>query len=56
MDMETIELDHQIDITNRQIAYEKDLQKKEILNKKLQKLRLQKEIAVIKARIDAISR
>ena len=54
--METTELDQQIDITNRQLVYEKDPQKKEILNKKLQKLRLQKQIAVIKAKIDAISR
>jgi hypothetical protein len=55
-DMELQDIDHQISITSQQLAYEKDPNKKTELGKKIQKLRLQREIATIKKRIEALSK
>ena len=49
------ELDQQIDIATRKLAYEKDNEAKQKLNKQIQKLKLQREIEVIKKRIKALS-
>ena len=55
MENEIQELDHQIQILNQQLAYEKDSQKKADLSRRIQKLKLQREIATIRKRIEALS-
>jgi hypothetical protein len=48
------DLDHQIQIVNMQIAYETDNDAKQKLNLKIQSLRLKKEIAEIRKKIEAL--
>jgi hypothetical protein len=54
--MEEQEITQQIDIATRQLAYAKDPIQKESIGKKLQKLKLEREIANIRKRIDALSK
>ena len=55
MENEIQDLDHQVQILNQQLAYEKDGQKKADLGRRIQKLKLQREIATIRKRIEALS-
>ena len=49
-------LDAEIDIATRKLAYEKDTKAKQKLNKQIQRLKLEREIEVIKNKIKAISK
>jgi hypothetical protein len=53
--MEEQEIAKQIDIATRELAYAKDPKQKESISKKIQRLKLQREIANIRKRIDALS-
>jgi len=55
MENEIQDIDHQIQIANQKLAYEKDGQKKADLSRRIQKLKLQREIATIRKRIEALS-
>ena len=55
MENEIQDLDHQIQLVTQELAYEKDGQKKADLSRRIQKLKLQREIATIRKRIEALS-
>ena len=57
IDMENTiqDIDHQIQIAQQELAFEKDSEAKKRYQVKLKKLQLQREIAVIKKRIQQLS-
>jgi hypothetical protein len=49
------EYNQKIDIASKELAYAKTAEEKEKYSKKLQRLRLQREIALIRKRIEQLS-
>jgi hypothetical protein len=49
------DIDNEINLKMMEIRIEKDSKKRELLNKQLRKLQLQKEIEIIKLKIDQLS-
>jgi len=49
------EYNHEIQIANQQLAYSKDPEERTELTKKIQKLKYQREIAVIRKKIEQMT-